>query len=291
MSVEMEQLYQAYKPLLFSLAYRMLGSVMDAEDIVHDTFLSLNQIEELESVDNVKAYLCKMVTNRTIDKLRSAAHKRDVYIGMWLPEPLVEENDDPSMTYIMKESISTAYLLLLQQLSEVERAVFILREVFGYDYDEIASIVDKNSANCRQIFHRARKSIVDKPKASKLSTKQMAAYVEQFVASLQRGDVQAMLEILKTDAIFKSDGGGEVTTALKPIYTSERIVRLFLGITKKLPEEYSITFRMVNGTPGIIVNINNRATYVLSFEFQEEKIASIYMMMNPEKLMHLNENA
>ncbi len=291
MSVETEQLYQAYKPLLFSIAYRMLGSVMDAEDIVHDTFLSLSQIESLDSVDNIKAYLCKMVTNRAIDKLRSAAHKRNVYVGVWLPEPLVEENDDPSMTYIMKESISTAYLLLLQQLSEVERAVFILREVFDYDYDEIASIVGKSSVNCRQIFHRARKSIIDKPKASKLSTKKMAAYVEQFVTSLQRGDVQGMLGILKTNAIFKSDGGGKVATALKPIYTSERIIRLFLGVIKKLPEEHAIIFRIVNGTPGIIVNINNRIMYVLSFEFQEEKISSIYMMMNPEKLMHINQNA
>lgn len=286
----MEQLYQVYKPLLFSLAYRMLGSVMDAEDIVHDTFLSLSQIEEKESVDNVKAYLCKMVTNRAIDKLRSAALKRNVYVGVWLPEPLVEESDDPSMTYIMKESISTAYLLLLEQLSEVERAVFILREVFGYDYDEIASIVEKSSVNCRQIFHRARKSVLAKPKPSKLNTKQMAAYVEQFVASLRRGDIQEMLAILKTDAIFKSDGGGKVTTALKPIYTSERIVRLFSGIIKKLPEEHSITFKMVNGIPGVIVNVNNHATYVLSFEFQEEKIASIYMMVNPEKLIHLNRN-
>ncbi|WP_459503219.1 RNA polymerase sigma-70 factor [Bacillus sp. C1] len=289
--METEQLYQAYKPLLFSIAYRMLGSVMDAEDIVHDTFLSLSQIESLDSVDNIKAYLCKMVTNRAIDKLRSAAHKRNVYVGVWLPEPLVEENDDPSMTYIMKESISTAYLLLLQQLSEVERAVFILREVFDYDYDEIASIVGKSSVNCRQIFHRARKSIIDKPKASKLSTKKMAAYVEQFVTSLQRGDVQGMLGILKTNAIFKSDGGGKVATALKPIYTSERIIRLFLGVIKKLPEEHAIIFRIVNGTPGIIVNINNRIMYVLSFEFQEEKISSIYMMMNPEKLMHINQNA
>ncbi|MEN1936112.1 sigma-70 family RNA polymerase sigma factor [Paenibacillus sp. 102] len=288
--METEQLYQAYKPLLFSLAYRMLGSVMDAEDIVHDAFLSLSQTEELGPVDNIKAYLCKMVTNRSIDKLRSATHKRNIYVGTWLPEPLVEESDDPSMTYIMKESMSTAYLLLLEQLSEVERAVFILREVFGYDYDEIALIVEKSSVNCRQIFHRARKSIVDKPKASKLSTKQVATYVEQFVTSIQRGDVQAMLEILKTDAVFKSDGGGKVTTALKPIHTSERIIRLFLGITKKLPEEHSIAIRMVNGTPGIIVNVNNRATYVLSFEFKEEKIASIYMMVNPEKLIHLNRN-
>ncbi|KEK23525.1 RNA polymerase sigma-70 factor [Bacillus gaemokensis] len=288
--METEHLYQAHKPLLFSLAYRMLGSVMDAEDIVHDTFLSLNQIKDIESVDNVKAYLCKMVTNRAIDKLRSVAHKRNVYVGMWLPEPLVEESDDPSETYMMKESISTAYLLLLQQLSEVERAVFILREVFGYDYDEIASIVDKNSVNCRKIFQRARKSLIDKPKNSKLNIKQMTTYVEQFVASLQRGDVEGMLEILKTDAIFKSDGGGKVTTAIKPIYTAERIVSLFFGIAKKLPEKHSIHFRMVNGTPGIIVHVNDRVAYVLSFEFEDEGVSSIYMMANPEKLIHLNRN-
>ncbi|KFN03655.1 RNA polymerase sigma-70 factor [Bacillus clarus] len=288
--METEQLYHLYKPLLFSLAYRMLGSVMDAEDIVHDAFLSLNQLDDVESVDHIKAYLCKMVTNRSIDKLRSAAHKRNVYVGMWLPEPLVEESDDPSMTYVMKESLSTAYLLLLQQLSEVERAVFILREVFDYDYDEIAAIVNKSSVNCRKIFQRARKSIVDKPKTSKLSTKQMASYVEQFVSSLQRGDVQAMLQLLKTDAIFKADGGGKVTTAINPIYTADRIVRLFFGIAKRLPAEYAIEFKMVNGLPGVIVKINNYAAYVLSFAFHDEKISNIYMMVNPEKLNHLNKS-
>ena len=122
-----EQLYEAYQPLLFSLSYRILGSVMDAEDIVQDVFISLNNIEDPQSIENMKAYLCKMATNRSIDKLRSAAHKRNVYVGMWLPEPLVEDSDEPSKSFIMKESLSTAYLLLLQQLSEVERIVFILR--------------------------------------------------------------------------------------------------------------------------------------------------------------------
>ncbi|MED1283060.1 sigma-70 family RNA polymerase sigma factor [Bacillus mycoides] len=286
--METEQLYEAYQPLLFSLAYRILGSVMDAEDIVHDVFMSFNNMEDVQSIENMRAYLCKMVTNRSIDKLRSAAHKRNVYVGMWLPEPFVEEIDDPSESFVMKESISTAYLLLLQQLTEVERVVFILREVFSYDYEEIASIVEKSSVNCRKIFQRARKSILDKPKQSTLSTKKMAAYVEKFVSSLQCGDTQGMLEVLKTDAIFKADGGGKVTTAINPIYSADKIIRLFFGIAKRLPEKYSVDFKIVNGAPGVIVTINNKVTYVLSFIFEDEKISNIYMMVNPEKLMHLN---
>lgn len=286
--METEQLYETYQSLLFALAYRILGSVMDAEDIVHDVFISLNNMEDVQSIENMRAYLCKMVTNRSIDKLRSAAHKRNVYVGMWLPEPFVEEVDDPSESFVMKESISTAYLLLLQQLSEIERVVFILREVFSYEYEEIASIVDKSSANCRKIFQRARKSILDKPKQSTLSTKKMAAYVEKFVSSLQCGDAQGMLEVLKTDAILKADGGGKATTAIHPIYSADRIIRLFFGIGKKFPEEYNVDYKMVNGGPGVIVKVNNKVTYVLSFTFENEKISNIYMMVNPEKLMHLN---
>ncbi|KPU52695.1 MULTISPECIES: sigma-70 family RNA polymerase sigma factor [Bacillus] len=286
--METEQLYETYQSLLFALAYRILGSVMDAEDIVHDVFISLNNMEDVQTIENMRAYLCKMVTNRSIDKLRSAAHKRNVYVGMWLPEPFVEEVDDPSESFVMKESISTAYLLLLQQLSEIERVVFILREVFSYEYEEIASIVDKSSANCRKIFQRARKSILDKPKQSTLSTKKMAAYVEKFVSSLQCGDAQGMLEVLKTDAILKADGGGKATTAIHPIYSADRIIRLFFGIGKKFPEEYNVDYKMVNGGPGVIVKVNNKVTYVLSFTFENEKISNIYMMVNPEKLMHLN---
>ncbi|HFK1463101.1 MULTISPECIES: sigma-70 family RNA polymerase sigma factor [Bacillus] len=285
--METEQLYEAYQLLLFSLAYRILGSVMDAEDIVQDVFISLNNIEDLQSIENMKAYLCKMTTNRSIDKLRSAAHKRNVYVGMWLPEPIVEESDEPSKSFIMKESLSTAYLLLLQQLSEVERIVFILREVFSYEYEEIASIVDKSSVNCRKIFQRARKSMLEKPKQSKLSTEKMASYIEKFVSSLQCGDAEGMLEVLKTDAILKADGG-KVTTAINPIYSADRIIRLFFGIAQRLTEEYTVDFKMVNGIPGVIVTINNKVTYVLSFAFEDEKISNIYMMVNPEKLMHLN---
>ena len=153
------QLYETYKPLLFSIAYRMTGSVMDAEDIVHEAFLTYSRIRNVKVIENEKAYLCRVVINSSLDKLGSAASKREVYVGEWLPEPIVENTNEPSQIYLMKESISIAYLLLLQQLSAVERAVFILREVFQYSYDEIGEIVEKSPSNCRQIYHRSKKSI------------------------------------------------------------------------------------------------------------------------------------
>ncbi len=289
--IELEQLYQEYKPLLFSLAYRMLGSVMDAEDIVHESFVTFEKHKDTKSITNVKAYLCKITTNRCIDHLRSAAHKRETYVGTWLPEPIVGDyHDDPVDSYFMKESISTAYLMLLQQLSEVERAVFLLREVFQYDYDEIASIVDKSNTNCRQIFHRAKKSLVYQPNVYQKEDQQLRNYVERFTAALQKGEVSEMMKLLQKDAVFYADGGGKVAAALKPIYTAERIIQLFLSVVKKYPKDTVFNFKKVNGGPGIMVMINGCLAYVVSFEFKEGKIQSIYMVANPDKLSHLNKD-
>ncbi|WP_257347677.1 RNA polymerase sigma-70 factor [Pseudalkalibacillus decolorationis] len=289
--MEMEQLYQSYKPLLFSLAYRMLGSVMDAEDIVQETFVTFEKLENPQSITNVKSYLCKITTNCCIDQLRSASHKRETYVGTWLPEPVVEDYlADPASSYFMKESVSTAYLMLLQQLSEVERAVFLLREVFQYDYDEIASMVDKSSTNCRQIFHRAKKSLVHEPDSYPQNYKQMSVYVEKFMAALQNGEISEMLQMLKKDAIFFADGGGKVKAAIKPIYTADRITQLFKGVINKLPENAAFNFKRVNGGPGIVVTIDGDVAYVVSFEFKDRKIKSVYMVANPDKLSRLNED-
>ncbi|MBS4176803.1 RNA polymerase sigma-70 factor [Lederbergia citrea] len=285
--MEIDQLYQTYKPLLFSIAYRMTGSVMDAEDIIHEAFLTFSSLSNEKVIENEKAYLCRVVMNSTIDKLRSAASKREVYVGEWLPEPIVEEANEPSHAYLMKESISTAYLLLLQQLSEVERAVFLLREVFQYSYDEIAVIIEKSSTNCRQIYHRSKKAMINRPKTATLDFHSMKKSVEEFTLALQKGNIDKMLELLQTDAIFIADGGGKVTTAVKPIYTSERIVFLFSSILKKLPENYRLEFKVVNGCPGVVLSINGYVAYVLSIEFQADQIARIYMVANPDKLAHL----
>ncbi|MCR2821741.1 RNA polymerase sigma-70 factor [Lederbergia panacisoli] len=287
--METEKLYQTYKPLLFSIAYRMTGSIADAEDLVHEAFLTYDRISSEKVIENKKAYLCKIVMNSSIDKMRSAASRREVYVGEWLPEPLVDEGGDPSQTYLMKESISTAYLLLLQQLSEDERAVFLLREVFQYSYEEISAIIEKSPSNCRQIFHRAKKSMENRPKAPSLDFQSMRMRVEQFTMALQKGNIHKMLELLKTDSVFISDGGGKVKAALNPIYTSERIVFLFTSIMKKLPENSRMEFRVVNGYPGVVILVNDLVAYVVSLEFHEDEISRIYMVANPEKLAHLQK--
>ncbi|MEC1374493.1 RNA polymerase sigma-70 factor [Heyndrickxia oleronia] len=288
--METEQLYQTYKPLLFSIAYRMTGSVTDAEDLVQEAFLTYNSISSKKVIENKKAYLCRIVMNSSIDKLRSAASKREVYVGEWLPEPLVDDGNDPSNTYLIKESISTAYLLLLQQLSGDERAFFILREVFQYSYEEIAAIIEKSSTNCRQIFHRAKKGMENRPKAASLDFQSMRSRVEQFTMAFQEGNIHKMLELLKTDSVFISDGGGKVKAAINPIYTSERIVFLFTSIMKKLPKNSKMEFKDVNGYPGVVVSINDYVAYVISIEFLGDKISRIYMVANPDKLAHLQSN-
>ena len=264
-----EELYASYKTLMFTLAYRMLGSVMDAEDIVHEAFLSL-QGKEAEQIANLKAYLCKTVTNRCIDRLRSAQKQREVYVGSWLPEPIVADlpgeggfgsgrlEGDPYLAFARQESLSTAYLLLLQQLSSVERAVFLLREVLQYDYDEIAEIVGKTSSNCRQIFHRAKRGIhpEDAPNATGPATDDAPAYerlVQQFTAALASGDIGKLLGALAPDAALISDGGGKVTASTRPILGAERIAAFFAGVRKKFPPDFSFKTALVGGQPGVVV--------------------------------------
>ncbi|AFH59506.1 RNA polymerase sigma-70 factor [Paenibacillus caseinilyticus] len=295
-----EQAYTTYKPLLFSLAYRMLGSVMDAEDIVQDAFLSLDAAGP-EPIRNLKAYLCRVVTNRCIDRLRSAQKQREVYVGPWLPEPLLTDGDpsgNPPEQYMLQESVSTAYLLLLQQLSSTERAVFLLREVLLYDYEEIASIVGKSQANCRQIFHRAKRSIggsasFDSGGDVCLAAPRPAAgqearqLIEGFLTALATGDVPKLLSSLSEDASLFSDGGGRVTAAVRPILGADRIIRFLTGLLEKSPPGFSYRPALVGGGPGLVTYIHGEPSSVMSFEVAGGQIRAIYIVVNPEKLQHV----
>jgi RNA polymerase sigma-70 factor (TIGR02957 family) len=290
-----EQLYASYKSLLFSLAYRMLGSVMDAEDIVQEAFLTLNKVSP-EHIHNMKSYLCKIVTNRCIDHIRSARKQREVYTGPWLPEPLIAEEKemaDPAYAYLRNESISTAYLLLLQQLSWVERAVFLLREVLQYEYDEIADIVGKSSTNCRQIFHRAKRSIGSRASEELSTMEQPEALdaprqlVKQFVQALTTGNVGLLLTILSKDATLYSDGGGKVQAAIHPILGGDRISRFLLGIVQKSASGFSFQFAIVNEQPGIITYVDSQVTSVCSFQIKDNRMDTIYIVVNPDKLRHV----
>ncbi|GGB63459.1 RNA polymerase sigma factor SigJ [Fictibacillus barbaricus] len=282
-----EQLFMLHRPLLFSLAYRMLGSVHDAEDIIQEAYFTLSETS-IEQVQNPKAYLCKIVTNRCIDLLKSARKKRETYVGPWLPEPLIIDTEkDPEQNYMMKESISTAYLLLLEQLSETERAVFLLREVLQYDYEYIAEVVGKSSTNCRQIFHRARKAVGNHRASDQIPTPRAAALTEQFVTAIVSGNVNKLLSLLAVDATLLSDGGGKTKAAVLPILGAERIVRFYMGILAKFTEDFSYKFTTVNGDPGIILYVENKVFGVLSLHIQNGLIHQIYWVVNPEKLTHI----
>ncbi|MFS0840950.1 RNA polymerase sigma-70 factor [Paenibacillus sp. 1P03SA] len=298
-----EQLYTAYKPLLFSLAYRLLGSVMDAEDIVQEAFLSMNGASAAKPIENPKAYLCKIATNLCIDRLRSPSYRREAYIGPWLPEPLVEGApgaDDPAESLVLRESLSTAYLLLLHQLTWVERVVFLLRESLQYDYDEIASIVGKSSTNCRQIFHRAKRSLgshalpPEEPAVPGVPNllafrQQTGRLVDRFVNALKAGDTAGLLAALADEAVLYSDGGGKVSAAVRPIIGADRIARFFAGLIQKFGREFSrLDIVHVNGLPGLASYSNGKLSSVVSFHCEEDHIAAIYIVINPDKLRHLS---
>ncbi|ANE45696.1 RNA polymerase sigma factor SigJ [Paenibacillus swuensis] len=284
-----ETIYTAYQPMLFSLAYRMLGSVMDAEDMVQETFITFERLPNNEEIEHKKAYLCRMVTNRCIDLIRSSAKQREVYVGPWLPEPLLDlrdRADDPSVQYLQEESISTAYLLLLQQLNATERAVFLLRKVFHYSYEEIADMLGKSVPNCRQIARRAKNSIHYEP-AEQPSVSVLESKVKEFVDSIMNGNIDKILELVREDVVFYSDGGGKVKAAGVPIYGAASVIQLMQSLRKMYTGKFTCTFTTVNGSPGLILTIDEQQSYVYSFAWSGNQIQNIYAVANPDKLRHL----
>lgn len=289
-----ESLYNTYKPLLFSLAYRMLGSVTDAEDIVQESFLALRRVG-WENVSNIKAYLCKIVTNRCLDHLQSSAKKREIYPGPWLPEPLVgqsdkiAETDDPQQVYVHKESLATAYLLLLQQLSYVERAVFLLREALQYNYDEIAEIVGKSSVNCRQIYSRAKRSLGNRVteiegSLSPMNTDASARLIEQFVHALKNADVGQLMSVLSADASLMMDGGGKVVAPPRTVIGSRKVASFLATLPAKMAPDTVFHLTEVNGQPGVVVQTREGTIAVATFLTENGRIAELYVVVNPDKL-------
>jgi len=306
---EVELLYREYKSVMLGVAYRMLGSVMDAEDIVHEVFLSLN-VAALANIRNTKAYLCKIVTNRCLDRLRSTSKQREVYVGPWLPEPLVSDNETagPPQVFEGKEMVSMAYLLLLQQLSWVERAVFLLREVLQLDYPEIADMVKKSPSNCRQIFHRAKHSLgtlsevsarypglvsdrAEGPSTARAGQQteygKAQALVQEFTDALTSGHIHALMNLLSADVTVHSDGGGRVKAAIHPIRGCRPVSMFFAGLFSKTSEHFAFKMAMVNGSPGIVTYEGTQVSSVISFGVQNDRVAHIYIVANPDKLRHV----
>jgi RNA polymerase sigma-70 factor (ECF subfamily) len=276
--------FTQYRALLFSLAYRMLGSVQDAEDMVQDAFVRWSQVSP-DAVDSPKDYLCATVTRLCIDHLRSARVRREAYVGVWLPEPLVtDEGPDPSDALMMDESLSTAFLFLLESLSPVERAVLLLRDVFAYEYSEVARMVGKTEANCRQIARRARQRLAEKRPRFDVAPAQVESLTNRFVAACAGGDLDGLLGLLADDVTLWSDGGGRARAAINPIHGADDVARFMVGVTRKYGPALRVSIMPVNGRPSIVRYIDDCLQGVVSLDIADGRIQQVFMMLNPDKL-------
>jgi RNA polymerase sigma-70 factor (ECF subfamily) len=278
--------------LTFSIAYRMLGSVADAEDVVQESFLRFHRAQaDGTAIESAKAYLASIATRLAIDHLRSARVRREEYVGTWLPEPIVEEREPEAERRAENtESLSMAFLLMMEALSPVERAVFVLREVFDYRYEDISTIVEKTDDNCRQIFARAKQRMADGKPRFETSREKRDELARRFLAACERGDLSGLEQLLATDATFYGDGGGKVAIAIRqPVHGSDRVARLLHGIVFKRSQPGS---RMrpvhVNGQPGaMVLDSQDRLIYVFALDIANDAVQAIRSVINPDKLQHL----
>ena len=291
----MMESFESYRPYLFAIAYRMLGSAMDAEDMVQETYLRY-QTTPPETIISLKAFLITILTRLCMDQLHLARRKREQYIGPWLPEPIitaetselakVEERVDAY------ESISLAFLVLLEKLQAIERAVFLLREFFDYEYAEIATFLGKSEVACRQSFSRAKKHLGDHRPRFPASPDTQKQLLTGFLQAVQAGEMTPLMNLLAEDVTFWADGGGKVKqAALRPIAGRVAVARFILEsypiIRRSLPEGSRIELTEVNGQPALITRAGDQAFAVLTIEVEAQRIKTIRNIVNPEKLAHV----
>lgn len=279
-----DELYRQYRPLLFAIAYRMLGSVMDAEDIVQEAFLRWRAAAS-SAVESPKAYLTTVVTRLCIDQLRSARAQREAYFGPWLPEPLLTTpSNTPEEPAMLAESIAMAFLVLLESLTPVERAVFLLHDVFDYSFAEIAPIVGKSEANCRQIAGRAREQVNARRPRFDARPEEQARLVQQFMATCASGDLQSLVTLLAGDVTIWSDGGGKVRAAPNAIHGASNVARFLLAVIQKAPPGMAALPAPVNGQPGIVTFAGDQIAGVFALDIAGGRIQAIRVVVNPDKL-------
>ena len=280
--------YTEYRPLMFSIAYRMTGSVSDAEDIVQEVFLRVSKDADVVSP---KAYLATITTRLAIDHLRSARVRRESYVGTWLPEPLVENSEpDPAELAETSDSLSMAFLVLLESLAPAERAVFLLREVFGYAYPEIADITGKTEAACRQIFARARRRIDEGRPRFETSRAEGEELTSLFLAAAGGGDMTSLLERLAPDVLFYGDSGGRgETTFIAPVFGRERVAEVVrFQVERTLRLGASLRAAWVNGQPGVLAcDAGGGLIAVIAFDVLDGQVQAIRVVANPDKLRHI----
>ncbi|OQW60455.1 MAG: RNA polymerase subunit sigma [Proteobacteria bacterium HN_bin10] len=272
---------------LLGLAYRMLGSRADAEDVLQDAYL---RFASAQGVRNEEAFLVTTVTRLCLDRLKSARATREVYVSPWLPEPIVDaEALSPQAEAELADNLSFAFLLALDRLSPGERATFLLHDVFDKPFREIAQVLGKNEAACRQLASRARKAVRDTLPASPAPADEHAALLAAFMAAVSNGDLAQLTALLRADAIAFGDGGGVKLAALNVIQGADKVARFLVGLARKFAgAHFSFEPRAINGAPGYLVYRDGELDQALSIATNEGKIAAIYLVRNPQKLRHLH---
>ena len=282
--------FDQYRSLLFSVAYRMLGSVADAEDMLQETFIRWQQARD-EEIRSPRAFLVTITSRLCISHLQSARVQREEYVGQWLPEPIVTDpGSDPLGIIRIDESLSMAFLVLLEHLTPVERAVFLLREVFEYDFSEIATVLGKSEVNCRQILRRARQHINAMRPRFKTSRRTKDDLLERFLKATSSGDMEGLIALLSNDVVLHSDSGGKGLAVPNLIHGVDNVARGVLGSLQRLvPRNLENRLSQINGEPGIVSYLDGTPFSILTLEVSERHIRTIYVLTNPEKLAHLPE--
>ncbi|WP_405358678.1 RNA polymerase sigma-70 factor [Kitasatospora sp. NBC_00085] len=277
--------FEQHRPMLFGIAYRMLGSVADAEDLVQDTWLRCSQVSG--PVANQVGYLARTITNLALNRLSSAAVKREQYVGPWLPEPLVTV-PDATGDVELAESVSLAMLVVLESLSPLERAVFVLKEVLGFSHREIAEALDRTEASVRQVGSRAKAHVQARRPRYETPAEVTRRVTEEFLAACLGGDLNRMLELLAPDVTAWNDGGGKVRAALRPLHGAENVARFLAAVLAQPMEAPRFVAVDVNGRPGLLITTVGRPDSVSCVEVENGRITEIRVIRNPDKLRHLS---
>lgn len=277
-------MFEQHRRMLFGIAYRMLGSVADAEDLVQDTWLRCSQVTG--PIDNPRGYLARTVTNLALNRLGSAAVRRERYVGPWLPEPLVTV-PDAAGDVEMAESVSLAMLVVLESLSPLERAVFVLKEAFGFPYREIAETLERSEASVRQVGSRATSHVKARRPRYPAPAEVRRRATDEFLAACLGGDLNRVLELLAPDVTAWNDGGGKVRAALRPLHGADKVARFLVAVLAQPMEDPRIVAVDVNGEPGLLLTTAGRPDSVACFEVEDGRITEIRVIRNPDKLRHL----
>ncbi|CAM5337843.1 RNA polymerase sigma-70 factor [Streptomyces aurantiogriseus] len=285
-----EDEFTAHRPLLFSIAYEILGSVVDAEDVVQDSYLRWRTVD-LTSVANPRAYLAQIVTRQALGVLRSAARRREEYVGPWLPEPLATDTAEgggpDGIDHVLTgEAVTTAMLLVLETLTPNQRAVFVLREVFDFSYPEIAAAIGKSEEAVRQLNQRARNQVHAKRHTAVAPPSEAAAVTARFSIAATTGDVQGLMDVLAPDVVYLADGGGVVHAVRRPVHGPDKVARLVIGLFAKGVRmgELDLRFGTYNGMHSVAVLIDGVLDQVTSIEVRNGVVTAVYCVRNPHKL-------